>query len=307
MGERLAVIILDALDPYNMRQLGLERIQDLYRERHADVLGISTLPHTAASNPMIWGGYRNEDRFWVKDDTSQWTDPAREFDRDTEETAPGTRHWRREDIEEAFIWDVLAHHGLEATALQIPIVLPPYSFNATDTVEEAWFPHRPPLMQKHIREKPELIMEHADAGREFIGSSIQMPDKWLHGMGEGKCDQAFVDEEAPVLDRKVADMVERLEAEGYDWMLFGDHGSPWPGSMPVRATRQVLPRHRKESIIISSLPDPPRYTHEIYPFFLDYFGVDDVPFTAIDPPETSPASDDEAVMERLGALGYLNE
>ncbi len=74
--KKLAVIILDALDMHNIRQLNLNRINQLYRE-YGDVLGISTLPHTALSNPMIWGGYDNRDKFWVKEPGMDWTDRKR--------------------------------------------------------------------------------------------------------------------------------------------------------------------------------------------------------------------------------------
>jgi hypothetical protein len=301
--DKLAVILLDALDAENIRQLGMGRINQLYREK-GDVLGISTLPHTALSNPMIWAGYENEDKFWVKEPGQDWTDPARGFSRDSgEATERAERTWRREDFETSFIWDDLEASGIDACAVHVPIVLPPYSYNTVEGYEmgDFWFPDTAERMAEHVNRMPELILEHAEAGREFIAASIQMPDKWLHGQAEGACDEEFVDSEAEKLDRNISELVEQLEQRGFDWILMGDHGSPWPGAMMMHGVKQLLPRHRKESVIISNL-DTPVYTGDLYSFFLDLFDAEEVPFEQLE--LRAAEVDDEEVKSRLENLGY---
>lgn len=277
--DKLAVIILDAIDNANIKQLGLDKIQKLTKQYNSEVLGISTLPHTALSNPMIWAEDRNTDKLWVKEPGQKWTDPSTGFDRQKgDKTEQAEKIWKRKDFKTTFAWDVLDYHGLNASAVHIPITLPPYSFNEVRTLEEAWFPSSREHMKEHIREAPEIIKEHADEDRHFIASSIQMPDKWLHGLAEGQCDQEFIREEAKVLDQKIESMIEHLQSKGYDWVILGDHGSPWRGAIKLHDVRQVLPRHRKSSVIISNLDDIPTYTEDIYSFILDYFNVEDVEY-----------------------------
>lgn len=316
MADKLACIILDALGPSNIYDTnllpGFETIRSLYK-RNGGVLGISTLPHTAQSNPMIWGGVLNADMFWVEPkDDAEWIDPAVLFEyRGQEHNRPDAaeyRNYTREDFEQAFVWDVLDAAGYDPVALQVPIVLPPYSYNADRVDEENWFPDTRTRMANHGCQKPLLVREHAEAGYDFIASSIQFPDKWYHGIPEGKCDEEFVRDESDVVDDAVRVMVETLEAEGYDWLVMGDHGSPCPGAMPVHAARTVLPRHRKEAVVFGSEGlTLPRYTAEVYGWILDYFGVED---RAVEPdhskavPSIAEGADDD-VTERLENLGYL--
>ncbi|MFB6294975.1 MAG: glycosyltransferase, partial [Candidatus Nanohaloarchaea archaeon] len=199
---RVLALILDAIDMDNLYMWDMPFLQELY-EQGGEVLGCSTLPHTALSNPMIWGGVENEDKFWVENidgEGDQWVDPAQYFDREEGEPVDGARGFSREEdyADETFIWDDLHAAGYDARALQVPIVLPPYSFRVTDVLDDAWFPDVKERMAAHIREKPALIRDQFEDGADFVATSIQMPDKWLHGMGEGKCGAAFVNNEAPV-------------------------------------------------------------------------------------------------------------
>lgn len=298
--NKLAIILLDALGPGNIRQLDGFRFIERKYDENGDVLGISTLPHTAQSNPLIWGGVMNWDKFWVHS-SDDWTDPAQHFDRVKGQPKEGAEAYTRDDYDTSFIWDILDYNDYKACALQVPIVLPPYSYNAEDELEDSWFPDSEERMSEHIRQKPEIIKEHVEKGYEFIATSIQMPDKWLHGIGEGKCTQEFMQEEAEVLDTKIREVIETLESAGFDWIICGDHGSPTPGAMPVRNCKELLPRHRKESVIFSNMDEFPTYTSELYPFMLEYFGVEDedVP---VDEPNSSTVSGE--VNQRLKNLGY---
>lgn len=319
MSGKLCIFLMDALGPVNIYDHdllpGFDTVRDLYK-RHGGVLGISSLPHTASSNPLLFGGFINASKFWVSPkDEQEWIDPAILFEhRGQEHNRPDAHEYRnydRTDYDQTFVWDVLDHAGLDPVAIQVPIVLPPYSYNADRVDHEAWFPDTEERMALHATEQPEIVREHAESGYDFIASSLQHPDKFYHGIPEGKCSPEFVREQSHVVDDQIRRTVDTLEAQGYDWLVMGDHGSPCPGAMPVHAARTVLPRHRKEAVVFGSDGlDLPRYTAEVYGWILDYFGVEDadvepdhdkaVPSI---PPDAEDVADD--VAERLENLGYV--
>jgi hypothetical protein len=311
MSDKLLVCALDALDEFNIYQLNLKYIQSLYEER-GDIFTASTLPHTALSNPMIFGGIENEDKFWVEredgktgEETGQYVDPAQYFDREEGKPVDGAKGFSRaEDYsDESFIWDDLYAAGYNARAVQVPVILPPYSFRASRTLDDAWFPDNKERMAKHVREKPKILKEEFEDGADAVFSSIQMPDKYLHAIGEGKASEKWVLQEAPVFDKRVKQLIEYCESNDIEWMFFGDHGSPHPGAM--KKNGYILPRHRKESIIISSDGiEPPTYTDEMYPWLLDYYDVETV--GADWSTEFEPEKEiDTSVESRLENLGYL--
>jgi len=283
MGDKLAVIILDALDDYNTKQLEMSYLDSLIRTENSEVLGISSLPYTAQSNPLIWAGFENKDMFWVKPGTEKWSFPAGAFDRDEEkavEKAEGV--WTRGDFQTTFVWDELHHQGVDSSALHIPFVLPPYSFNTLEDEDlgENWFPHSSDQISGHADEMPSLVKRHVDAGREFIAVSIQIPDKPLHALSE---DDGLDAQEARSIcsdfDEEMKGLIEYLESNGFDWVILGDHGSPWPGNIKVPETKQFVPNHRKNSVIVSNMEcQLPTYTDELHGFILDYFGADSVDF-----------------------------
>lgn len=298
------VLILDALDIGNIKQLNLDFIYELTKN-NSHILGCSTLPHTAASNPMIWGGIENNTRYWVEEDekSQEYTDPAMHFDRETGKPKKGASGFSRNDdyANESFIWDDLYAAGYDARAIQVPIVLPPYSFNSSDTLEDSWFPDNENRMAEHIRKKPQIIKNQFDEGAEFVATSIQMPDKWLHGIPEGKCDREWVDSEAKVLDNKIKNLVEYCNENDIEFTIFGDHGSPTQGAMKTNG--YILPRHRKESVIIySDGLNPPKYTDELYSWMKSLYNVESVN-QSMDMDDSKEADVDE-VNSRLEALGY---
>lgn len=310
--NKLCLFILDGLDEYNIYQLGLQSVQELYEDR-GNIFTCATLPHTAVSNPMIWGGIENNSRFWVEredgvDGSSggEYVDPSQYFDRDNGGAVDGaTGFSRRVDYSsESFIWDDLHAEGYDARALQVPIVLPPYSFGVTEELEDSWFPDKTGRMAEHIRRKPDLIKEQFEDGADFVATSIQMPDKWLHAIGEGKADQSWVLSEAPELDAQITNLIDYCDANDIEWAFFGDHGSPHPGAM--KANGYILPRHRKESIIVSSDGiEPPTYSDEMYGWMKDYYGVESVDESWDSELEPSEKTIDDTVESRLQNLGYL--
>lgn len=307
--DQMLVLALDALDEFNIYQLNLEFIQQLYEDR-GDIYTAATLPHTAVSWPMMMGGIENEDKFWVEredgldgEDTGQYVDPAAYFDRQEGSPVEGARGFSRyEDYaDETFVWDDLHNAGYDARALQVPIVLPPFSFRVTGELDDAWFPDTKHRMAEHIRKKPELIINELDDGADFLVSSIQMPDKWLHGIGEGKCSEEWVLNESPVFDSIIQALIEYCDENGVSWVVFGDHGSPHPGAM--KKNGYILPRHRKESIIVSSKDlDPPTYTDELYEWMLDQYDAVPTRGPVIDDENTDMDADVESRLENLGYL-----
>lgn len=320
MTNKILVCALDGLCEFNIYQLNLTFIQQKYEES-GDIFTCATLPHTAVSNPMIFGGIENDNKFWVEredgvtgENGGQYVDPSQYFDRENGTPVEGASGFSRaEDYsDESFIWDDLYAHGYDARAVQVPIVLPPYSFNATRTLNDAWFPDTKPRMKKHVREKPRILKEQFNDGADAVFSSIQMPDKYLHAIGEGKASEEWVLSEAPVLDERVKQLVEYCESNNIEWVFFGDHGSPHPGAM--KKNGYILPRHRKESIIISSdAVNPPKYTDELYEWIQQKFDVEsvDTNWTQKSTGDTTPENNtsqseiDSSTKSRLENLGYL--
>ena len=311
MSDKILVCSLDALDEYNIYLLNLKNLQSIY-EKDGDIFTCATLPHTAISNPMIFGGVENENRFWVEredsktgQETGKYLDPSQYFDREKGTAVEGARGFSREQdyAEESFIWDDLYSTGIDARAVQVPISLPPYSFRASKTLQDSWFPDKKKRMAKHIRKKPQLLKEEFEDGADAVFSSIQMPDKWLHGIGEGKTTKEWVLQEAPVLDKQIQQLISYCESEGIEWCFFGDHGSPHPGAM--KKNGYILPRHRKESIIISSKNlNPPTYTDKMYNWMKNYYNVTTVNKNW-NKKTNSEDTIDKNVSQRLENLGYL--
>jgi len=280
MINKILVCALDGIDEFNIYKLNLEFIQEKY-ESDGDIFTCATLPHTSVSNPMIFGGIENNDKFWVKrkdgvtgENGGKYVDPSQYFDRDKGEPVDGAKGFSRsEDYkEESFIWDDLYAHGYDARAVQVPIVLPPYSFNASEELNKSWFPDTKQRMKKNVRKKPEILIKQFEDGANAVFSSIQMPDKYLHGIGEGEVTKNWVLSESPVLDNKVKQLTQYCNRNNIEWVFFGDHGSPHPGAM--KKNGYILPRHRKESIIISSKNiNPPKYTDKIYKWIQQKFNV----------------------------------
>lgn len=302
---KVLALILDALDAFNLYQFNFEYLQHQYEE-NGDVLGCATIPHTAASNPMIWGGVENKEKFWIDNPEAEedkpYMDPAQYFDRDEGEPVEGAEIYTREDFNDTFVWDDLTEAGYDARALQVPITLPPYSFRVTETLESSWFPDNQSRMGEHIRKKPKLIKKQFSDGADFVATSIQMPDKWLHGVAENECSIDWAEDESAVLDNKIEDLIDYCRANDIHWMIFGDHGSPCQGAMLMDDF--ILPRHQKESIIISDL-DVPVYTDELYEYFLDLFDAQQTNITNLSFNVSSDDKELEEVTKRLENLGYM--
>lgn len=278
MTDKLCAIILDALGPYNIRQLEMDYIVSLYEsnEYASDLLTTTGLAHTPISNPMIWGQYHNDEHIWVQNHPYRWTGGIDGFDPILQNEEGDIEFYHREDMQTNFIWDVLDYHGYEVCALGIPLCLPPYYYNAENRLSRAWFPHTPEMLKEHIRIKPSHIQHHAVQDYDFICCSIKVPDQWLHAQGSDIIDREFVMSEVDVLEEILRDTINVLENKGYDWLIFGDHGSPVQGRTANYKSKKLLARHRKEALIIGSTDTVPQYTEDMYPFILDYFDAEDI-------------------------------
>lgn len=324
----LAIIILDAVGPNAVRQLGMQNLLELYNE-FGEVFTCSGIPHTAPSNSLLFSG-REEYRFWVKflnkRRLTQRVDPATFFDRD--EAAVKTkdvRLWTREDYEYPFLWELVAAQGLDAVAYDIPVVLPPVRFNAEDAPDtDNWFPDSMKRCRNHVREAVNYTFDKiSNDDLDLFATSIQVPDKWFHGLGGDFPDAPginaesiaaqFVETEATWLDTRLPRLIDTCVENGMDWVVMGDHGPPMPGALPVTdidGTPFVLPRHRKHSMIITNLSDPPRYTADFFPWICRYFGIKstmrvDVLGSGVRMCGGEKEGDAKDVLQRLGRLGYL--
>jgi len=283
---KLAMVILDAMEVDFLRAIGSEKILSHYREK-GDILTVSRYPHTQDSNLIIWAGRTIEKPFWMCPDSAQANqfarimrgrmgghlDPAVLFDRDSGETTDSRFELlKRSDFDFPFIWDFL---GNRAEGVQIPIVLPPYSYNAHRETE-AWFPDSRERQYKCNREKTEIAMESlgrmAEDTLDFFCTSLPSYDKLLHGLAEGHFGEDFVRQECMFLDEWVDRFVSFCENNEIHYALFGDHGSPKPGVIETQ-TNFSLPMHGKHTIIISDLDPMPRYTDEIFDWMCDLMGI----------------------------------
>lgn len=299
---KFVAIVLDALDVDNLFRLDMPFLQSLYEEK-GEVLGCSTLPVTHSSNPMIWGGIEDNDLHWLKHENVEPPfNPAKFWEEEDGETAEGASFFTRQDYEESFIWDDLKAAGYDARALEIPIIIPPYSFNVEKSLEDCWFPANERQMYDHVRKLPELVEENVRDGADFIAVSIHVPDAWLHKIGEQKTTEEWVEKESKEMDKRLKSLVELLREKGYDYAIFGDHGSPQHGAM--LDGDYVLTRHSKESIIVSNRDDIPTYTADLYQYFLDLFDAKEIDFEDIDISDQDRSFEEEDVKDRLENLGY---
>jgi len=205
----LAVIVLDALDIDLVRKFDLDYIHDLYMSG-GNVLTTSTYPHTQTSWIMMsTGNLRN--LFWIYNNSHSWVDPARNMNHTGKQTWDTSDHVdiisyknlkEDEDIGTT-IWELVRRNGLTPRVQQVPIVLPPYSYNVKEETE-AWFPNIEKQMRKNREDKHRITMDSledmADGKLDFYITSFPHPDKTLHGVGEGLCDMEFARRQIKKLD-----------------------------------------------------------------------------------------------------------
>lgn len=318
---KLAVFILDALGADGARQLGMDNVLQLYRERGKS-LTCSGIPHTAPSNSLIWSG-EEQFRFWVKQtDPAQVEgrmDPAMFFDRDEAKVnTEAVRLWTRKDYDTPFLWDYVSASGGDATMYHIPLTLPPYNYGCDPVETDNWFPDTMERCKEHAREAVNNSLNYIGEEPDLFGTSIQFPDKWFHGMAEWSGGihpdaEQFVAREAAWLDNQVTSLIEEAVNNGMEWVIMGDHGAPKPGALPVQdedSNPFQLPRHRKHSIIISSLDDAPSYTENLFPWFCNVLDIDTDELEPGYPRRTGELEEQdeeikEDAVERLKRLGYL--
>jgi len=325
--EKIAVIILDAMDPEFLRAIESTKIVEHYNQK-GDILTVSDYPHTQSSAILMYSGVKYPTPFWLKPRTAQGNqfarimqarqgalDPAAIFDRDKGDVIDDKfTLYKRSDFGK-FIWDYLQDR---AEAVQIPIVLPPYDFNAHATTEY-WFPDSRERQYYCNRDLTAISLEGVERlGNDeidFFTCWLPSYDKLLHGVGEGHFGEDFVKQETKLLDDFVDNFITNCEDYGVHYIIMGDHGSPSPGVVHT-GTNFNLPMHRKHSCIISDFSNQPKYTDELFDFMCDMMEVKkkiegnskineryDKSGTEID--EVFTPEEERKVRERLEALGYL--
>ncbi len=280
--SKLAVIIMDALDVTLLRAFDMEYAEELY-EKSGDVLTCSTYTHTCTSNIMIWSGQHRE-MFWIKNEGYDWIDPAKHMNR--QKTSQDA--WKNkdqisiidyEDIKETgvdFIWDWCEENGLEARALQLPITLPPYSYNVLEETPH-WFPYEVEGIEGNREDKHRLTMkslkEMAEGDLDFFCTSFVSPDKALHSPAEGHAPKDFPQTEIPKLDEVVKDIDQFCRENDITYVIIGDHGRPsgdgGPNFQPHMKEKLKLVRHTEHSVIIGNADNKPTYTEDIYSWMKD--------------------------------------
>lgn len=283
----LAVVILDALDIDLIRGFDMDYAHELYME-NGDLLTCSTYPYTMPSNVMIWSG-QHVNRFWVINKSYGWVDPAHHMDRENDFKGAFTEdddievityEQLRDEMDGPFIWQLCEEHGLKARALQLPIVLPPYSFNAPEETP-AWFPYWEEGIERNRRDKHRLTMtaleEIADGQLDFYCTSFCSPDKALHAPAEGHAAPDFPEREIPKLDQVIRDIDRFCRDNDIGYAILGDHGAPGKaeGSHFARIYDQRIAavRHGKQSVILGNMDDYPSYTGELFTWMKKKLGM----------------------------------
>ncbi|MCK4476362.1 MAG: alkaline phosphatase family protein [Methanophagales archaeon] len=149
---------------------------------------------------------------------------------------------KREDIKVDFIWDVLEREGKKVKALNVPFVVPPYSFGVNfkpigfglPTNEKEWEEELERVTEKTkllIEEKPDLLIavytlldriQHFHWGEDYV---VEWYRKMDEKIGELIFDTGFLDVE-----------------EDNELIVISDHGFCSFGEAKV----QTLPEHTKE-------------------------------------------------------------
>lgn len=276
--KKIAMIIFDALDIDLIRAYDMDYAYDLYKE-NGNILTCSTFTHTMTSNIMIWSG-QHRNWFWVRNKTNQWIDPAHKMDRDNQFKGAFrddrgieiiTYDELRDDGVKP-IWHTLEENGYRARALQLPIVLPPYSFNAPEETAH-WFPYKKEDMRQNRLDKTRITMtaleELADDELDFYCTSFPQPDKLLHGIAEGHCTEEWAGEEIKKLDGLIEKIDKFCNENDIGYCIFGDHGAGGDGGPQFgRFYDQKIAavRHGKHSVIFGNMDDLPTYTHQLYDY-----------------------------------------
>lgn len=315
MRKRLAIVILDAIDINISRYLKMENLLNLYNTRHSDILCCSTFPHTCPSNSETFSPASGEEilNFWIENEKlgGVWIDPAAHFKREKPKNPvdeDDVRLLGRGDLPWPFLWDVAEHAGLKAEVVQLPFILPPFSFNAHRETVEAWFPCNAKDMKQNLRDKYEITLESLkNPELDLYITSMPFPDKWCHGIGEGAIDEAFMQEESQVLDQMVGDVAAYCEDHDWTYVFFGDHGTPGctPNFNKVWKKKIICVVHKQHSIIVSNQPNPPQYTGDMFTWFLEILGIPRSMVAKTPILGEFSEADKTAVLERLKALGYV--
>jgi len=284
---KLAVIVLDGMDIEFLRAIESIKIVEHYNEK-GDTLTISDYPHTQSTAIHIYSGIAYSRPFWLKpkdgvSEPSQPTQAAAVLDNILEGRNTNNDNFTlqtRSDFNWKFIWDYLKDR---AEAVQIPIVLPPYDYNAHKTTEY-WFPDLSERQYHCTRDLATASLEGIDrlANDEIDFFTCWLPsyDKLLHSISPSLryIDEKFLKQECDFLDEFVDKLIHKCEENNIHYIIMGDHGAPSPapgGGLALTETNFMLRIHRKHSIMISDFKNQPKYTDEIFDFMCEKLGIEE--------------------------------
>jgi len=178
----------------------------------------------------------------------------------------------------SFIWE---KDDINGRAVQLPITLPPVSYNAPEKTE-AWFPYWEEGIEQNRVDKHRITMNSlkdiADGGLDFYCTSFCSPDKALHAPAEGHASEKFCGREIGKLDGVVKDIHEFCEENDIGYAIFGDHGAPGQMQGPqfgsIERQKIKVVRHSKHSVIFGNVENLPEFTHEMYGWMVHQLNVE---------------------------------
>ena len=279
--------------------------------RNSKIFTASTFPHTETSNILLYSG-KHRNWFWIRNNSDRWVDPAGEYNRDKNiVTDPNIKIITEDEFDFPFIWEILEKNGYKARAVQIPLTLPPLSYNAKEETKY-WFPYSEDGLYNNLRDKERITMNSlkdiADGNLDFYCTSFPEPDKLLHSGGEGHCSQEFILKELQYLDKVAKRIADFCNKKGINFFIYGDHGAPYsiPQFAPHYEQNIMVVRHRKHSVIISNYKGKiPGYTDEMFPWILKYFNIKEEKTVKKTKEQGLSKKEEEIVKDRLQKLGYL--
>jgi hypothetical protein len=175
----------------------------------------------------------------------------------------GNRILKRENIKVEFIWDLLEEIGKKVRAVNVPFVVPPYSFNTTYNSPGFGLPMTPEEWQLELDGLTSKIRDLLDEGPELLISIYTLLDRVQH----------FHWGEPTVLEwyRKLDCKLEKLFLERGFWdelsdgtsklILISDHGFCSFGEAKVQTLPKTTPHrelkgdHEEKAMLISANVD----------------------------------------------------
>ncbi|MDY6776614.1 MAG: alkaline phosphatase family protein [Candidatus Nanohaloarchaea archaeon] len=233
MGAELLVIGIDAAT-WNVIDENLDRLPNFRRlkeEADAETLVLDQKPWSASCWTSMFTGLETEQHGHT------------DFHEDGEILG-------REDIDAEFVWDRLDEEGYDVKALNVPFVVPPYSFNVDFRPPAHGAPTEPEEFDEEIEEVTGKAVETLEEEELdlFITCYVSL-DKFQHfHWGE---------DIVPEYYEKVDEAIGRFIDRGEKLIVVSDHGFTDKDKAEVRTLPDETPageikgEHSKEAILVT--------------------------------------------------------